>query len=300
MNTLFEYVRQAFVTWVATLVGTVGFITSVVDLVPGLELKTATAKVLTGLVCFIVSIIVTLIIKPFRKTVENLPLHGLLFSDNCCAKILFPFKDKYLKSINKIANGYYGKSNANIQIVKAWYAKNPLVVVTLADRHNKIIGYYDILPLKDDFAREFIEGRVTEKEILPSHILPPEEMSVANYLYFAGVAVKDIDEQRNKMFGGYLLFSAYVYLNKYYDLSTDRIIFAVAATKCGEVILKHLGYSIETSGDTRKDDMDLYLKTINRKSIDDAKDKLNLLDKKLDCSDLTNYYLPSSPSAVPS
>src|SRR5690606_13969592 len=115
-------------------------------------------------------------------------------------------QEKYLKPLNTIASTYYGKSSASSRYIETSYEKKPYALVTLADRHKEIVGYYDMLPLEPDFAVRFIEGIATEKDIRAEHILPISEMSDGQYIYFAGVAIKNQRSQKSKIFAGYLLY----------------------------------------------------------------------------------------------
>lgn len=288
MKILIEYLRVNLKSWLQIFIATIGFVGSLVVFLPGVQLETTFSKLITLLLCFLLSLAVTFIVKPIRESVENLPLEELLFTEDCAAKVLFPYKEKYLKPLHAIAKTYYGKASASEKYLKTWYEKNPFILVTLADKNKQIVGYYDILPLYKSFAVKLIDGKVSEKDIRNVHILPKEEMAKAEYLYFAGVAIKNQHSQQSKIFAGYLLYSAYVYLKKYYDLSTDKKIFATAATKAGKQLLIHLNYSLECSKLNRKDKLDLYMKTVNKNNIEENMEKIIFFGTKVDFRELEN------------
>lgn len=286
MNSTWEYLKAIYKSWIAIFATTVGFVASLTLFIPEVTLTTSYSKFIALLFCFFLSVIVTLIAKPVSEVVENITVDDIVFDTNASSKILFPYQEKFLKPINVIANSYYGDRNPDLELLKQWYEKNPYVLITLADSHNTIIGYYDILPLEDNFAIEFIDGKVTENDIKSCHILTPKQMKNAKYIYFAGVAVKDYAKQRNKIYSGQLIYSAFIYLNHFYNLEKEITMFAIASTKCGEKLLQGLEYSLESSKHNRKDETDLYLKKINKQSIERDKDELALITNKIDYSSI--------------
>jgi len=275
-----------FRSWLAIFVATVGFIGSLVVFIPEFSLDGTYSKVMTLAVCFFLSVIVTLISKPMSEVVENLKIEDIVFDVNSSSRILFPYEEKLLKPINAIANSYYGSINPDQATIKAWYEKNPCVLVALADKNNSIVGYYDILPLVDSFAKEFIDGKACESDIRAEHILPPRQMKNAKYIYFAGVAVKDYDNQRNRIYSGQLLYSVFIYLGHFYDLENEIEMLALASSRSGERILKKLGYVLENSRYNRSDKTDLYSKVINRRIVEHDRERLALITNKIDYKNL--------------
>jgi len=282
MHTLREYIKVTYKNWITIFSTTIGFGASIVLFIPEFSLNTAYSKIIALLFCFILSVVITLITKPVKSVIEKFTVDDLVFDINTSTKILFPYQEKFLKPINVIANSYYGDNNPELTLLKQWYRRNPYTLITLADKNSVILGYYDILPLEDNFAKDFIAGKVTENDIKSSNILTPKQMRNARYLYFAVVAIKDYTKQRNKIYSGQLIYSAYIYLNNFYDLDQDIIMFAIAATKCGEKLLKGLDYSLESSKHNRKDNTDLYLKKVSKVIIEKYRDELALITNKID------------------
>lgn len=286
MNTLKEYLKATYKSWIAIFSTTIGFGASIILFIPEVSLNTTYSKIIALLFCIILSVVITLITKPVKYVIENFNVDDLVLDINTSTKILFPYQEKYLKPINIIANSYYGDRNPDLTILKQWYGRNPYTLITLVDKYNTILGYYDILPLEDNFAKDFIAGRVTEEDIRSRHILTPKQMRNAKYLYFAGVAIKDYTKQRNKIYSGQLIYSAYIYLNNFYDLDREIIMFAIAATNCGEKLLKGLDYSLESSRHNRKDKTDLYLKKVTKQTIEKDRNDLALITNKIDYSEI--------------
>lgn len=173
MNKLKEYLRVTYQSWIAIFVTTVGFVGSLIVFIPEFSLESGYSKIVALVFCVVLSVIFTLIAKPIKDVVENLTVDDIVFDSTSASKILFPYEERFLKPINVIANRYYGNSNPDLYILKQWYEKNPYCLITLADNHNSIIGYYDILPLEEKFAKNIIAGNVTESDINSTVILSP-------------------------------------------------------------------------------------------------------------------------------
>tara|TARA_R110002020_G_scaffold304725_1_gene520520 strand:- start:1415 stop:2317 length:903 start_codon:yes stop_codon:yes gene_type:complete len=288
VRSFIQYLYKVFPTWIQIFATIVGFTASFIFFLPSIKIEGDLSKLSILILCLVLSTIIVLVIKPINQTIENLPLDQILFNDSYSAKILFPYQEKYLKPLNKIANSYYGKSSASSKYIKSWYEKNPYSLVTLADKNRNIIGYYDMLPLSDEFAHEFISGKKGEKDIRDTHILPVEEMKNANFIYFAGVAIKDHHTQQSKIFSGYLLYTAFLYLKKFYDLNQDKTILAVSATESGKKLLMHLDFDLEDNAINRKDKLDLYSKKFNLQNLESNLEKIIFFGAKIDLSDFSN------------
>jgi hypothetical protein len=287
MEVILEYIKYSYKKWILVFVAVTGFYTSVITVMPQISIVSNIEKIAVLFLIFFTTIVICLLLYLIRDFVENLPIDDLLFEPNCNTKILFPYNVKYLKAINRIANSYYKDFNPNIKILKSWYEKNPFTLITLADRNSKIIGYYDILPLKDEFAKKFIKGDVTESNIISEVILTKDKMKDANYIYFAGVAIKDYTQNKNRIYSGQLLYTAFIYLKKFYNLDNDKVIFATATTKCGEVLLKRLGFTLESNKNDRLDKTDLYTLKINSNTIESARDEIAVISSKIDYSSIS-------------
>ena len=156
MNNFKEYLKAVYKSWIAIFSTTIGFGASIILFIPEVSLNTPYSKIIALFFCLVLSVAITLITKPVKYIVENFTVDDLVFDTNTSTKILFPYQEKFLKPINIIANSYYGDINPDLTLLKQWYGKNPYTLITLADKHNTILGYYDILPLEDNFAKDLL------------------------------------------------------------------------------------------------------------------------------------------------
>src|SRR6202035_4805197 len=71
---------------------------------------------------------------------------------------------------------------------------------------------------------------------------------------------------RGQMRTGAMLWAMLVYLRKFYGLRRVRTLYALAATKEGGRLLKHLHFSLVCAASHRADHHDLYSLVLERKS----------------------------------
>lgn len=123
-----------------------------------------------------------------------------------------------------------------------------------------MVGYFDILPLKNDFAQKLIKGEVGENDIRAENILAMHEIKNAEYIYFAGIAVQNTNCGKGYIHGTYLLASAVKYIKLLYENTNLKKILTIPTSECGLKIANHLNFSLEREGSMRKDGYDLYTK----------------------------------------
>lgn len=237
------------------------------------------------LFCFIISIAILLIIYPIKKFVQPFdPKDDWLYNNKEKFKILFPYNSKYLKPANRIAKLYYGKEFTNENVVKSWYNKNPYTLSILANEQNKIIGYFDILPLNEMHSDKFINGQMVEKDIRPKHILSVEEMKQCRTVYIAGIAVEQNCGEVIKTFGGVLIYALITHIKCFYTHKEGIKLLALPVTDCGKKLLTKYNFKIETEAMVRKDKTDLLSKILTNTEIDKLLRDLKVLDQKIDLS----------------
>src|ERR1700758_315875 len=187
------------------IIGAIGFISSVIGLF------TLPISVVLGL---IVLTILSVIIIYYVIPQDNLPdgidaiaeeMENHVIKKN--VKVIFPCDLKYYQAANKLAKEKFGKNSVSTRTVNEWKNKNEFILTCLTDK-NKMVGYFDILPLKKDFAEGLINGDYGEKDIGAEYMLAVHEMKDAEYIYFAGIAVEDTGSGKGCIHGTYLIWAA--------------------------------------------------------------------------------------------
>lgn len=290
MRFIIYFIKQVYKQWFLLFVATIGLASGILAIFP-LQNKSNITNLIIFFICFFISVIATLIIYQIKHIPDD--EIWMLEVPRDKPTIAFPYQKSYLKAANSLARSHYGKNSINYDIVRKWYEKNPFAVTILTDSHNKFVGYFDILPLEPDFGKDLISGVVKEKDIRHYDILPPKQMRNAEYIYFAGISVKDQLTQTGKKHGAILIYAAMVYLETFYDLSNPKKIYAIAASDCGKNILQKLNFQIETDETNRKDKLDLYSRTITKVDIHNYMKQFAFCDDKFDYSSYKKALIPN-------
>jgi hypothetical protein len=218
-------------------------------------------------IIFITSFIVSIISIPKISfpTDEVIPDE---ISPHKKSRIVFPCTLEQYKLANKLANDMYDKKdNISFKVVNSWRRKNELILSLYYDSNNKLMGYFDVLPLTKEFEQKLREGIVTEEDINHDSLLSPYEMQSAEIIYIGGIAVRNIKENCRSYHGGLILSSLLVYLKTFYSFKKPVIMSATAANKCGAHLLEKLGFRIYKEGIFRSDNHDYYIKEVSSKDI---------------------------------
>lgn len=183
-------------------------------------------------------------------------------------KIVFPCDSKYYEAANELAKDKFGKNSVSTKTVNDWKKRNELNLTCLTD-NKRMVGYFDILPLRKDFALKLINGDVGEKDIRAEDVLGVHEMKDAEYLYFAGIAVQHTDSYSGFVHATCLVCAAILYIRLFYENSHVKKILTIPTNPCGLKITEHLNFSLEREGKLRRDGYDIYSQEFNINAIED-------------------------------
>ncbi len=198
-------------------------------------------------------------------------------------KVIFPCDDRYYQAANKLAREKFGKNSVSRRTVDDWKKRNEYILTCLTD-NNRMVGYFDILPLNTDFALKLIKGDVTEKDIAAEHIISAHDVEKAEYIYIAGIAVQDTHSGKGCIHGTYLLASAMQYVKLFYKNSNLQKILTIPTSECGLKLTKRLQFTLERSGNLRKDGCDIYSKEFKISEIETLIQENQRLYRRFDYS----------------
>ena len=145
-------------------------------------------------------------------------------------------------------------------------SKNPDVLAALVNKEGSVLGYFDVLPLKDAFAQLFIEGRVTEDQLRPEDVCTVSERSHCNYLLISGLAVWSPESFNGRRNANMLVWALLQYLEHHYG-SSQALVFAIAATKAGDNLLRRFKLKLTTDAANRPDKYRVYSVRLSRNEI---------------------------------
>lgn len=172
--------------------------------------------------------------------------------------------------------------------------KNPYILTCLTGARGELLGYFDVIPLKESFAIHFLRGTVTESEITHEDVFAAHEMSSCRHLFISGLAVWNPDTYLDRRNANVLVWGLLKYLDHFYSLTTP-LVFASAATKEGEDLLQKFGLEIGCAATGRVDKRNLYTILLNQEVI--AKRLACLPDWAILCS---LDWSPTDTSTLPS
>ena len=135
--------------------------------------------------------------------------------------------------------------------------KNPEVLAALVKEEGSLLGYFDVIPLKDAFAQLFIEGRVTEDQLRHDDVCAVSERAHCKYLFISGLAVWSPESFSGRRNASMLVWALLRYLEHYYG-SMQPLVFAVAATNEGDDLLRRFRLKLTTDAASRPDHYRLY------------------------------------------
>jgi hypothetical protein len=135
--------------------------------------------------------------------------------------------------------------------------KNPYILGCLTDHDGEFLGYFDAIPLREEFAHAFLQGLVTETQITHEDVLAPKELASCRYLFIAGLAVCNPETHAGRRNASILVWALLKYLERFYR-SARPLSFAVAATKTGDDLLRRFKLPLQSDAASRTDGYNLY------------------------------------------
>lgn len=201
-----------------------------------------------------------------------------------------PCSIRLTEQVAALAQYWYKEESISPEKYEPLRVKNPYILASLTSAQGDFLGYFDVIPLKDNFAELFMKGRVTEKEITHEDIFDDTELSLCNYVYISGLAVWHPDTAEGRRNAYILVWGILKYLEYFYGF-TNAVALASATTAEGERLLQKFKLDLVSEAERRTDKQNMYALTLSEEEI--AKRLACLLDYGLFCS---LDWLPTSNS----
>lgn len=177
-----------------------------------------------------------------------------------------------LAQVHELASVIYGDEVPSIPFERyeQWLISNCNILACLLNENQRAVGYFDVLPLRDDFAQFFVDGIVGELDIRREHILPPSAAKQCKFLYLAGFAVADPATMEGGRHASCLFWGLIRYLEHFYQPFAGKRLFAAGATPEGERILQRYNFQLVQPGKLRRDGYPLYGTTLSSRLLRSA------------------------------
>src|SRR5207244_2938201 len=120
--------------------------------------------------------------------------------------------------------------------------KNKNILVCLVGERGDLLGYFDVIPLKESFAQQFLRGTITESQITHEDIFAHDELPQCKHVFLSGLAVWDPESYVDRRNANILVWGLLKYLDHFYGTS-ERLAFASAATREGDELLRKFDFS---------------------------------------------------------
>jgi len=143
-------------------------------------------------------------------------------------------------------------------VLQAWYARNPNGFSVLRDDGGSLAGHLDLLPVRPAPLQKFVDGDIKERDLGGEDLYPDSERARIRNLYLESLAVLPQ--------AGRSAVPALRRLLAEFPSLVDRVaerdhlekLYAVAATKEGDRLLRSLGFEICRKAGRRPDGHDVF------------------------------------------
>lgn len=262
------FVSREFLThWALAFASGVGALSGLIALLPKVELD-AFRSVLMLISCSLLAAIYA------RRKVHSIhlpvdELAPLSLSAGQSMAIETSCDRSLVAQVNKLAKEVYGPTVGPIPLERyeQWLLVNCTILACLVDQTRRVVGYFDVFPLREDFLDFFVKGEVGELDIRHEHILNRELARKCSRLYLAGFAVASPGTPTGGRHALYLLWALWRYLQFFYEPLNGRQLFAAAATPEGERILQRYNFQLVQPGHLRRDGSSVYVAVIGDRLI---------------------------------
>lgn len=251
-------------TWGVSFVACTGAASGIVALIPATSLSAWIYGGMMGL-CVILSSVVAW----RQRKLADFPADIILPpSEKVACRLECPATRPLLEAASALARHSFGNvGSVSPDRYDSWWLKNHNILACLLNTDHKLVGYFDVLPLRSNFMDAFIRGDVTELDIRHEDILPPGQARKCKRLYIAGIAVRDSQTFAGKRYAAHLIWALARYLDHFYDVPSERQVYALGATDGGRRLVEHLGFRLIQDGSGRRDGQQLYVASLSEPEI---------------------------------
>jgi hypothetical protein len=170
--------------------------------------------------------------------------------------------ERYRKECYEINNRYFSIDTADPSEVYDWVNYNRLIV-TYALHNDHVLGFFNVMPLTREAGVLFENNEIKEENITIRHMLSPDVMQYAEYLYFPAIAVKDYQTYLAHQCTAALMAALASHIRTLYTEKRLKRIFVNPTTYRGNTMIKKLGLKRLQAGKKPLKENDLYYADID-------------------------------------
>jgi hypothetical protein len=215
-------------------------------------------------VCWLSFLVIGSIVAFFglRRLTKN---HSL--PDNPCFTegpyTLFPADESdILWAVETGKKVYTGIDVIPRELMFEWYKANPNGFFIVKDRHGHRCGNIDILPLRPDTLKRFLNGDIIEQDIRGDCLFHPNEAEQISDLYVESVVAVNSCYKGNPYAAQRIILSVPEMLSRLCPHENIAKIYAIGGSRNGIRLMQHLGFDMISAGGGRKDKHKVFVATI--------------------------------------
>ncbi len=179
--------------------------------------------------------------------------------DICAGYHVAPAKSEEMDWIARLEAEVYSAEDAVPKhVLKEWYNSNPTGFNIIRMTNGQKIGHIDILPLRPASLRTFLEGNIVEKDIRGDSLYSEAERHLIRDLYVESIIVLPPKGYSNAPAILCVLTNFAGLMERICDTSNVENVYAIAASKSGELLLTRLGFDAITPAENRADHHDFF------------------------------------------
>lgn len=182
------------------------------------------------------------------------------------ATIRCPCDLKLADEAKRLAQYWYPTDTISPERFEQLRVKNPNILACLVGERGNLLGYFDVIPLKESFAEQFLRGSITESQVTHEDVFAVDEIAKCKHIFLSGLAVWDPESYVDRRNANILVWGLLKYLDHFYG-ATERLAFASAATEEGEELLQKFEFYVGSEAEVRVDKRRMYETTLSRKEV---------------------------------
>lgn len=143
-------------------------------------------------------------------------------------------------------------------VLVEWYDANPTGFSVIKMPNGQKIGHIDLLPIRPNTLRAFINGDIVEKDIRGDSLYAPTDRDQIRDLYVESIAVLPPKNLSKAPAVLCVLTNFGALVERIGDSASVDTVYAIAASGSGETLLRRLGFDQLKLAENRADRHDLY------------------------------------------
>lgn len=266
--------RRFALRWLGSTTASVGVAGGLMAFAPGIEIPLGTSVGIL-LVCVVgAGSYSWLSTKPVHLPIDALAPLALSKKP---AVTLETVRDRgILYAVNDLARtAYPGVQPMSCDRYEQYLLVNANILCALLSSERRVLGYFDVFPLREGFGNAFLEGAVGEQDLRHEHLMASDRAHEARILYLGGIAVRDPETYAGQRAASQLVWGMLRYLEAYYPSShISRRLVASAATTEGENLLTRFQFQMVLPATLAKDRCALYAVSLASPALQIARSSL--------------------------